>query len=198
MLSLASDLNRGFVHNVQKILFYIVTTLFDLIMKYKESYFFCSQHLLSNVDEIHELYSCIDSVKWSPVFEIKQNDVQYEHRAAYKKAFDIEFVKYNWKLQAVPNDEEDLISEYKKDDIFVEIQFGNNQLIYRDYYRFYNSFTNRAISLAILIVPTNPKKFFPICPTDIQTIAEFDFAFKIFKLLPLTVPILLIGLLPEN
>lgn len=167
-------------------------------MKSKESYFFCSQHLLRNVDEIHEVFSCIDSVKWSPEFEIEQNGAQYKHQIAYNKAIDVEFFKYNWKPQPMLSDNQKLMSEYQKNDIFVEIQFGSNETIYRDYYKFHNAFTKNLISLAILIVPTNPKDFFPTCPAGVSEIAEFDFAYRIFKLLPIPVPILLIGLLPEN
>ncbi len=178
--------------------FYSVTLLLVLNMKYKESYFFCSQHLLRTVDEVHEAFSCIDSVKWLPGFEIKQNGIRYKNQTAYNKAFDIEFIKYNWKPRPIFPDDPKLIGEYQKNDIFVEIQFGSNETIYRDYYKFHNGFTKNLISLAVLIVPTTPKDFFPTCPASISNIAEFDFAYRIFKLLPIPVPILLIGLLPEN
>ncbi len=186
------------MHNVQKSLFLKVTLLLFLTMKYKESYFFCSQHLLRNVDEVHEVFSCIDSVKWLPEFEIEQNGIQYRNQTAYNKAFDIEFIKYNWRQQPIFRDDPKLIGEYQKNEIFVEIQFGSSETIYRDYYKFHNGFTKNLISLAVLIVPTTPKDFFPTLSASVSKIAEFDFASRIFKLLPIPVPILLIGLLPEN
>jgi hypothetical protein len=167
-------------------------------MKYRESYFFCSEHLLRNVDEVHEVFSCIDSVKWLPEFEIDQNIIQYKHKTAYNNAFDIEFFKYNWKPQPKLCENPIFIGDYQKNDIFVEIEFGSNATIYRDYYKFHYGLTKNLLSLAVLIVPTTPKNFFPTHPASISNIAEYDFAYRIFKLLPIPVPILLIGLLPEN
>jgi len=62
----------------------------------------------------------------------------------------------------------------------------------------YYGLTQNLLSLAVLIVPTTPKDFFPTSSAYISNIADFDFAYRIFKLLPIPVPILLIGLLPEN
>jgi hypothetical protein len=135
--------------------------MFALSMKYKESYFFCSQHLLHNVAEVQEVFSCIDVIKWLPEFEIEQNGIQYKNKIAYNKAFEIEFLKYNWKQKPIFSDDPKSIEEYQKNDIFVEIQFGSCETIYRDYYKFHNGFTKNLISLAILIVPTTPKDFFP-------------------------------------
>lgn len=179
--------------------FYSVTFLLVLIMKYQESYFFCSEKLLRNVDELHEVFSCIDSIKWLPEFEIEQNGIQYKHQtAAYNNAFDIEFFKYNWKSKPMLCENPKFIGDYQKNDIFVEIEFGSSATIYCDYYKFYYGLTQNLLSLAVLIVPTTPKDFFPTSSAYISNIADFDFAYRIFKLLPIPVPILLIGLLPEN
>ncbi|MCX9085830.1 MAG: BglII/BstYI family type II restriction endonuclease [Candidatus Methanoperedens sp.] len=174
-----------------------ITIISTLIMKYKESYFFCSQHLLRNVAEVQEVFSCIDAIKWLPEFEVEQNGIQYKNKTAYNKAFEIEILKYNWKQKPIFSDDTKSIGEYQKNGVFVEIQFGSSETIYRDYYKFHNGFAKNIISLAILIVPTIPTDFFPI-HSNVRNIAEFDFAHRIFKLLPIPVPILLIGLLPEN
>jgi len=174
-----------------------VTFITNLSMKYKESYFFCSQHLLSNVAEVQEVFSFIDAIKWLPEFKIEQDSIQYKNKTAYNKAFDIEFLKYNWIQNSIFSDDPKSIGEYKKNDVFVEIQFGKSETIYRDYYKFHNGFAKNLISLAILIVPTTPKDFFPL-RSRVSNFAEFDFANRVFKLLPIPVPILLIGLLPEN
>ncbi len=174
-----------------------ITIISTLTMKFKESYFFCSQHLLRNVAEVQEVFSCIDAIKWLPEFDIEQNGIQYKNKTAYNKAFDIEFLKYNWKQESIFSDDPKSIGEYQKNDVFVEIQFGSSETIYRDYYKFHNGFAKNLISLAILVVPTTPKDFFPLS-SSVNNIAEFDFANRIFKLLPIPVPILLIGLLPEN
>jgi hypothetical protein len=67
-----------------------------------------------------------------------------------------------------------------------------------DYYKFHFGLTQGLLSLAVLIVPTSPLQFFPIRPQSIRNMAEYDLAVRYFKLLPIPVPILLIGLLPEN
>lgn len=167
-------------------------------MKFKESYFFCSPRLLRNVDEVHEIFSCIDSIQWKPEFEIEYNGGKFKHQTAYNKAFDNEFFKYNWKAQPMLYENPKLIGDYQKNDVFVEIQFGNSASIYRDYYKFHFGLTNNLLTLAVLIVPTNPKEFFPTRPASVSNMAEFDLAYRYFKLLPIPVPILLIGLLPEN
>ena len=66
------------------------------------------------------------------------------------------------------------------------------------YYKFHYGLTHNLLSLAVLVVPTDPKLFFPTRPASVSNMAEFDLAYKYFKLLPIPVPILLIGLLPEN
>lgn len=170
----------------------------DLTMKFKESHFFCSPRLLQNVDEIKEIYSCVDSIQWEPEFEIVFNGSRFRHQTAYNKAFETEFSKYNWDKQPKLYENPKLIGDFQKNDVFVEIQFGNSASIYRDYYKFHFGLANNLLSLAVLIVPTNPKQFFPTRPKSVSNMAEFDLAYRYFKLLPIPVPILLLGLMPEN
>ena len=167
-------------------------------MKFKEAYLFCSPRLLRNVEEVHEIFSCIEAIKWKPKFEFEHNSKKSEHQSAYNKAFNNEFFKYEWASQPKLCENPKLIGDYQKNDIFVEVQFGNSATIYRDYYKFHYGLTNNLLSLAVLIVPTSPKIFFPTRPASVSNMAEFDFAFRYFKLLPIPVPILLLGLLPEN
>ena len=91
-----------------------------------------------------------------------------------------------------------LIGDFAKNDVFVEVQFGNSATLYRDYYKFHYGLTNNLLSLAVLIVSTDPQKFFPTRGSSVSNMAEFKLAEKYFRLLPIPVPILLIGLLPEN
>jgi hypothetical protein len=167
-------------------------------MKFKKSYFFCSERLLMNVEEVNEIFSCIESIQWKPEFEIDFSGSSYQHQTAYNKAFDIEFSKNNWDAQPKLYDNPRLIGDFQKNDVFVEIQFGNSASIYRDYYKFHFGLTNNLLSLAVLIVPTKPKEFFPTRPASVSNMAEFDLAYRYFKLLPIPVPIMLLGLLPEN
>ena len=167
-------------------------------MKFITEHLFCSPKLLTNIDEIKEIESCIDAVKWADEFKIITNGKSYEHQSAYNKALEIEFSKYAWSLQPVLYDNPKLIGDFAKNDIFVEVQFGNSATLYRDYYKFHYGLTHNLLSLAVLIVPTKPAKFFPARRDSVGNMAEYDMAYKYFKLLPIPVPILLIGLLPAN
>lgn len=167
-------------------------------MKYKKDYFFCSLKLLRNVEEIKEIDDCLAKVKWEKEFSFLFNGKIYKHQSGYNKAFEIEFKKYHWKLRPTLYNNPKLIGDFQKNDIFIEVQFGNSATIYRDYYKFHYGLTHKLLSLAVLIVPTNPKQFFPTRPNSVFNMAQFDFANRYFSLLPIPVPILLIGLLPEN
>lgn len=167
-------------------------------MKTKKEYFFCSQRLLQNVDEINEVDTCIENVKWTEDFQITIDSQIYENQTAYNKALELEFRKFNWTLQPLLYHDPKLIGDFQKNDIFIEVQFGNSATIYRDYYKFHYGLSHNLLALAVLVVPTDPKKFFPTRPASVNNMAEFDIAYKYFKLLPIPMPILLIGLLPEN
>jgi len=167
-------------------------------MKFLTDYFYCSPRLLRNVDEINEIHKCLDNVKWAEDFVIEVNSQIYEHQRAYNKAFEGEFKEYDWELQPLLHSDPKLIGDFRKNDVFIEVQFGNSSTIYRDYYKFHYGLTHNLLSLAVLIVPTNPKNFFPSRPASVNNMAEFDIAQKYFRLLPIPVPIMLLGLLPEN
>ena len=167
-------------------------------MKFKTKYFFCSPKFLQNVDEINEVYSCIDNIKWKKEYAIIVNGKKYEHQRAYNKSFNIEFSKYGWTPTPKLCDNPRLLGDFEKNDVFVEIQFGNSSTLYRDYYKFHYGLTHNLLTLAVLIVPTNPIQFFPTRSASVSNMAEFDLAYQYFKLLPIPVPILLIGLLPQN
>ena len=167
-------------------------------MKFKTEHFFCSPRLLRNVDEIAEIHSCIEAIQWKPEFNLEIDGKVYKHQAAYNKAFGLEFSKYNWQPQPKLCDSPRLIGDFQKNDVFVEIQFGNSATLYRDYYKFHYGLTHSLLSLAVLILPTSPATFFPTRPKSVHNMAEFKLAMRYFKLLPIPTPILLIGLLPEN
>ena len=137
-------------------------------------------------------------MKWKEDYIITVEGKRFEHQRAYNKSFQLEFSKYGWTPNPRLCDNPRLIGDLEKNDVFVEIQFGNSSALYRDYYKFHYGLTHNLLSLAVLIVPTNPKQFFPTRPDSVSNMAEFDLAYRYFKLLPIPVPILLVGLLPEN
>jgi len=168
------------------------------MMKTEKDFFFCSPRLLKNIDEIKEIDSCLSRVPWQEEFIIEIGNKKYAHQTGYNKAFQVEFKKYGWELYPKLYDNPKLIGDFQKTDIFIEVQFGNSASLYRDYYKFHYGLTHNLLSLAVLIVPTSPQKFFPTRLASVSNMAEFDLAQKYFRLLPIPVPILLIGLLPEN
>ena len=167
-------------------------------MKYTVHHFFCSPKLINSVDEVNEIYECVHRVEWQPHFTINVNGTTFEHQTAYNKAFELQFSNYNWSRQPMLIDNPRLIGDFQKNDVFVEIQFGNSATLYRDYYKFHYGLTHGLLSLAVLIVPTKPVEFFPTRSRSVSNMADFDLAYRHFKLLPIPVPILLVGLLPEN
>lgn len=168
-------------------------------MNFKNEYLFCSKRLLRNVHEINEVGKCIKAVKWKDEFSIESNGINYVNQSGYYKAFDIAFSEYKWCLaQGRSHDPARLTGDYSKNNVFVEIQFGESSTVFRDYLKFHNNFTNGLSSLSVLIVPANPKEFFPTKSKNIQGMIEFDFACKYFRLMPVPVPVLLIGLLPGD
>ena len=71
--------------------------------------------------------------------------------------------------------------------------------IYRDYYKFHYGFSNRLLTLAVLVVPHEPVKFFPKRnPASIANMASFGYALEHMSAITIPVPVLLVGLLPEN
>lgn len=167
-------------------------------MKYITEHFFCSEKLLDNISEIGEIYQCIGNIQWTNKFKYIDEDRVFMHQSAYNKAFEDQFVKYGWNRQPVLHKDPKLVGDFMKNDIFVEIQFGNSSTIYRDYYKFHYGLMKNLLSIAVLIVPTKPSMFFPNRNNSITNMAEFDMASKYFKLLPIPVPILLIGLVADN
>ena len=167
-------------------------------MKFKCEHFCCSPKLLSNIPEISEIEDSISSVAWTGQFLFEADEKGYEHQSGYNKALAVELSRRGWTLQPRLCENPRLIGDAGKNGIFVEVQFGNSSTLYRDYYKFHYGLLNGLLSLAVLIVPTNPLEFFPTRPKSVSNMAEYDLACRCFSLLRIPVPILLFGLLPEN
>ena len=168
-------------------------------MKAKTSFFHCGdQRRKTLLNEISEVETVIDAVKWVPSFQHQGNDSSYEHQTGYNRAFATQFSGLGWEPQPLLRKDPKLIGDFRRGLVFVEIQFGNSSALYRDYYKFQHGLANGLLSLAVLIVPTKPSKFFPTRPGSVQNMAEYDLAHTCLTVLPINVPVLLIGLLPEN
>jgi len=168
-------------------------------MKTKTKYFHCGKQLQETLArEINEVELVMSRVQWTPSFLHSGNDSNYEHQTAYNKALSAQFNNLNWEPQPLLRVNPKLIGDFRKGLVFVEIQFGNSSTLYRDYYKFQYGLANGLLSLAVLIVPTRPSKFFPTRPKSVQNMAEYDLADNYFTVLPINVPVMLVGLLPEN
>jgi hypothetical protein len=169
-------------------------------MIYKTSCFHCSDHLLATFKpQIDEIIDCIDAVPWQKEFSIQlPKGSTVHHQTAYNKAFQDLFMQRGWECQPVLASAPKLIGDFRKDLIFVEVQFGNSAALYRDYYKFQYGLANGLLSLAVLIVPTSPAEFFPTRPNSVRNMAEYDLAERFFNMLPIRVPTLLFGLLPGS
>lgn len=168
-------------------------------MKVQKAYFHCSVRLQENLSqEIDEVEQVIDQIKWSPSFVHIDNGKTCEHQTAYNKALFWQFTSLGWEHQPLLRSDPKLIGDFRKGLVFVEVQFGNSSTLYRDYYKFQYGLANGLLSLAVLIVPTKPSLFFPTRPQSVNNMAEYDLAKTCLTVLPINVPVLLIGLLPEN
>jgi hypothetical protein len=168
-------------------------------VKFKTAYFHCGEHLRRTLaDPIAEIESAISAVKWRSDFEFTEEGSTYSHQAGYNKALAKEFLKRGWEHQPELRTEPKLIGDFRKGLVFVEVQFGNSSALYRDYYKFQYGLSQGLLSLAVLIVPAEPALFFPGRPESVQNMAEFALARTCFEVLPINVPTLLVGLLPEN
>ncbi|MFA5374787.1 MAG: BglII/BstYI family type II restriction endonuclease [Dehalococcoidia bacterium] len=168
-------------------------------MKFETAYFHCGDQLKKTLaTEIAEVEQIVGSIVWDRAYSYSDNSGSCKHQTAYNKAFAAGFRKLGWEPQPLLRKEPKLIGDSRKGLVFVEIQFGNSSTLYRDYYKFQYGLLNGLLSLAVLIVPTIPKEFFPTRPKSVQNMAEYALARTYLSVLPINVPTLLIGLLPRN
>ncbi len=168
-------------------------------MNHQITYLHCGEKLKESLkDEIDEVLSVVDLIQWEEKFKfIKPNSEEIEHQSAYNKRFEIEFEKLGWEKKPLLSQKPRLIGDFRKNLVFVEIQFGNSATLYRDFYKFQYGLQNGLLSLSVLIVPVNPKEFFPTRPRSISNMAEYDLALRYFKVLPISVPTMVIGLMRD-
>lgn len=171
-------------------------------MKYKTEYIFCNERLITPLIEVGEIFRVVSHVPWNPgVAEaVSSTGRKVSWQEAYNRQFEVEFERVGgWKPFPVLSEMPFHKADFSKNDVVVEIQFGNSSTIYRDYYKFHLGLVRHLLSLAVLILPTNQNEFFPTRnPKSIGNMATFEFALEHFNALTIPVPILMIGLLPGN
>jgi len=115
------------------------------------------------------------------------------------RIIEIAFEERGWEAQPIISESPRHVADFKKDMVFVEVQFGNSSTLYRDYYKFHFAYVKNIMTLGVIIVPIDQNKFFPLRdPRSIGNMATYPYAYEHFEALPLQTPILLIGLKPEN
>ncbi|MGQ9584343.1 MAG: hypothetical protein ACUVXG_02960 [Anaerolineae bacterium] len=168
-------------------------------MRCRESYYHCGDHLLRTLaPQIGEIRDAIASVTWKPEFVFESQAQTLRHQAAYNRAFATEFSTRGWEYQPLLREHPRLIGDFRKHLVFVEVQFGNSATLFRDYYKFQYGLANGLLSLVVLVVPAVAREFFPTRPASVANMAEYSLAETCLTVLPIRVPTLLIGLLPEN
>jgi|TARA_B100002003_G_C13780362_1_gene386496 hypothetical protein len=167
-------------------------------VKHKAAYLHCGKRLRRSLEnEINEVLSVVGLIEWKETFRIAAQDSTPTHQTAYNKAFEIEFQKLGWEIKPRLSDKPRLIGDFRKNLVFVEVQFGNSATLYRDFYKFQYGLQNGLLSLSVLIVPVEPKRFFPTRPRSVSNMAEYDLALRYFTVLPIAVPTMIIGLVPD-
>ena len=165
-------------------------------MKHQITYLHCGEHLKESLkDEIDEVLSVVNMIEWQEEFKVIKSGATLLHQTAYNKRFEIEFEKLGWETKPLLSQKPRLIGDFRKNLVFVEIQFGNSATLYRDFYKFQFGLQNGLLSLSVLIVPVKPKEFFPTRPRSISNMAEYDLALRYFTVLPISVPTMIIGLI---
>ena len=171
-------------------------------MKYQTNYLFCSEKLISQISEVKEILNVVSVIPWNPtkIEVLSEKNEKLYYQKAYNRLFQIEFEKRGgWIREPVLHPKPELKGDFLKNDVFVEIQFGNSATVFRDYYKFHMGLAKKLLSLAVLILPTNQYTFFPDRERgSVSNMATFEYALEHFEALTIPVPILLIGLLPAN
>ena len=165
-------------------------------MKHQIKYLHCGKHLKKSLkDEIDEVLSVVNLIEWQEEFKVIKPDSTLLHQTAYNKKFEIEFEKLGWEKKPLLSKNPKLIGDFRKNLVFVEVQFGNSATLYRDFYKFQYGLQNVLLSLSVLIVPAKPNEFFPTRPESVSNMAEYDLALRYFTVLPISVPTMVIGLI---
>ena len=167
-------------------------------MNHQITYLHCGEHLKESLkDEIVEVLSVVNLIEWQEEFKVIKPDSTLLHQTAYNKKFEIEFEKLGWEKKPMLSKKPRLIGDFRKNLVFVEVQFGNSATLYRDFYKFQYGLQNGLLSLSVLIVPAKPNEFFPTRPESVSNMAEYDLALRYFKVLPISVPTMVIGLMRD-
>jgi hypothetical protein len=170
-------------------------------MKSHLAFINCEEQSTRALPEVQEIFEVISSVPWSAsqVSATAKTGREIEWQEAYNRLFELEFEAHHWETQPTILTSPLHKADFAKNKVFVEVQFGTSPTVYRDFYKFHLGSVNEVLDLGVLIVPTNQYRFFPERnPESVRNMATFEYALEHLSALPIPVPILLVGLQPEN
>jgi hypothetical protein len=105
-------------------------------MKFSETILHCSDELFESFKlQIEEIRSVLKRIDWSEEFTLQFEDSQFANQRGYNKAFEIEFEKLGWESQPKLRESPNLVGDFRKGLVFIEVQFGNSSTLYRDFYK---------------------------------------------------------------
>ena len=170
-------------------------------MKSHLAFINCEEKSTRAIPEVQEIFTVISSVPWqaSRVEAVSNTGREVEWQEAYNRLIELEFETRHWETQPTILTSPVHKADFAKNRIFVEVQFGTSPTVYRDFYKFHLGTVNKVLDLGVLILPTDQNKFFPARnPRSIRNMATYEYALEHLSALPIPVPILLVGLRPEN
>jgi len=103
-----------------------------------------NEHAFNSRDAVREIPAIVQSVQYCPI----------EGQAFYNRQLSRYFVSWDWQREQRVIPELPLKCDFIKNNIQVEVEFGNARTYYQDYIKFLLAFQQRTTKLGVLIVPT--------------------------------------------
>ena len=127
------------------------------------SYRFAEEILDSAFNQLkNEIISAISDSDWifidPPKTRIRKDKIVAQldiNQRETNKSIELQFQKLGWTCQPkiISNSSSNLVADFKKDKIQVEVQFGNMARWYTDIFKFLLSYSADDIEIGVLIVP---------------------------------------------
>lgn len=105
----------------------------------------CSGSDVKNWPEFRELDRCLGSIDYDEEFNQSRYNLEIAERLS----------KMGWRSETQVIKEIGLRCDFVKNDIWVEVEFGNARVYYQDFIKFLLAFRHRSARLGVLLCPTN-------------------------------------------
>jgi len=175
--------------------------LYNDVLKFKIAYISCKEQTVNPLPEIQVIFDILSSIPWEKTRTeaISKTGKKIFWQEAMNRKIELKFEERCWESQPIISASPLHVADFKKNKVYVEVQFGHSSTLFRDYYKFHCAYFNKILALSVIIVPINQFTFWPLrSRKSIQRMATFSYAKEHFEALPLDTPILIIGLEPDN